>query len=311
MKGKSLLLVVRPESLEDFRSIAKKIRKIDPYIDVLIFSVSVNSDQIPSHFLKQPLLAIYLVEPPPEDFENSFPMLVVKKMNKYEEYVHFKKHNLPSLPIEPFYLGMTLDPLIYGEYVVLKPQNMQSTGKDVNMVPTKLISTLKISDFPEGHLIHNDDYYVQKFLRTSYKPVHHRVTVFIDEVILSSKTILNSDYPPPSESLKDRLKKTIAANDTANRQVWLFKDESINQFALDVAKTFPKNVLFGLDILKEEETGKLYILETNIGGNVWHFSSDAGKVYRNDLGGRKPLITQYNALDRVAETIVRKMDEIN
>ena len=121
---------------------------------------------------------------------------------------------------------------------------------------------------------------------------------------------MNSDYPHPSDHLKTRLTKTIAANFVKNRHVCLFKDSKINEFAINIAKTFPKNPMFGIDILLEEETGKLFALETNLGGNTWHFSSNIGKEYRFDLGGRNQLIRQYNAWDRVAESLVRKINEL-
>jgi hypothetical protein len=117
--NRSLLLVVRPESIDDFREIARRIRKIDPTIDVLIFGNGVDPTKIPSHFLSQPLLSIYLVNPPPDDCVPQSGQLAVKRLNKIQEYEHFKKHNIPSLPIEEFNWGMTLDESIYGDWAVL------------------------------------------------------------------------------------------------------------------------------------------------------------------------------------------------
>jgi hypothetical protein len=88
---RSLLLVVRSESINDFREIARRVRKIDSAIDVLIFGDTVDTTKIPSHFLKQPLLSIYLVNLPPEDFVPQSGQLAVKPLNKLQEYEHFKK----------------------------------------------------------------------------------------------------------------------------------------------------------------------------------------------------------------------------
>ena len=253
----------------------------------------------------------YLCNPPPDNFAHKSPMLAVRGIDKIAEYQHFKKHNIPCLPIEQFKWGMNLDSKVYGDWVVLKPQSIQSTGKDVNMIPTILISKLNLSDFPEDHLIRQDGYYVQKFVKTGIRPTHYRVGIFIDSITYSTKTVMNSDYPSDNDDLRTRLSKTIAANFVSNRHVCLYKDLKLNEFAINVAKTFPKIPLFGIDVLIEEQSGKLFALETNSGGNTWHFSSNIGKQYRTDLGGRNQLIGQYNAWDKVAECLVRKINELS
>jgi hypothetical protein len=308
---KGLILVFRSESIDDFKDIAWRVYKIDSSIQVFGFSDRIDPKKIPREFFNLPHLVIYLCNPPPDNFSYHSPMLAVRGIDKIAEYQHFKKHNIPCLPIEQFKWGMTLDPEVYGDWVVLKPQSIQSTGKDVNMIPTILISKLNLSDFPEDHLIRQDGYYVQKFVKTGIRPTHYRVGIFIDSITYSTKTVMNSDYPSDNDNLRTRLSKTIAANFVSNRHVCLYKDLKLNEFAINVAKTFPKIPLFGIDVLIEEETGKLFALETNSGGNTWHFSSSIGKQYRTDLGGRNQLIEQYNSWDKVAECLVRKINELS
>ena len=104
---------------------------------------------------------------------------------------------------------------------------------------------------------------------------------------------------------------SVASNQHASRTAELVKDPEVNELALKVAKTLPQNPLMAIDILRDEETGKLYVLELNLGGNVWHFSS---KMVRNlpgyDSAARKKLVLQYNAWDRAAEALVRKTHEL-
>lgn len=301
-KNKTLILVVRSESIEDFRSIAKRIRKIDPNMDIIIFGGEIYSHQIPNHFLNQPTLTIYLVNPPlikkPSD-------LAVKHLSKIDEYEHFKQHNIPCLPIEKFQWGMTPNESIYGDWVVIKPENVNSSGKDINMIPTKAISSLKSSDFPLDHLIHQDDYLVQKFIKTGQKSAQYRAGIFLDEVIYSRIFTSDIDYPSPGTDLK-RLLKTSVASNVENRSVGRIVDDAMNCLALEVAKSLPQLPLFGIDILKDETSGKLYVLEINAGGNVWHFSSLSTKKYNVD---RKALVLQYNAWDRCAEALIRKVNE--
>ena len=90
----------------------------------------------------------------------------------------------------------------------------------------------------------------------------------------------------------------------------LIKNNQLNEVALRVSSTFPDNPLFGIDIIRDQETGNLFVLETNLGGNTWHFSSEMGHVGREQMGGRKAMVLQYNAWDRAAEALVRKVNEV-
>ena len=83
-------------------------------------------------------------------------------------------------------------------------------------------------------------------------------------------------------------------------------NEEINQLALDVAKSFRQNPLFGVDVIYDYASGKFFVIEANLGGNVWHFSSSHGREKRGiDYTLRKLMIMQYKAWDRASEALVR------
>ncbi|CEN56681.1 hypothetical protein [Candidatus Methylopumilus turicensis] len=304
---KAVIVVYREENAEDFQQIARRVKRLDSSLGVAMVPEFLTSKMVPPEFLQLPLLVIYLCNPPETEFAIAA-KIAVKEMSKIEEYEHFKRNNLPCLPIERFRWGMELDPKIYGDWVVLKPEHIQSTGKDVNMVSTKLIPTLTIQNFPEEHLIRQDSYLVQNFIKCGETPTHFRVTVFLNEVLFSSRARSKLSYPKTDSSLM--LNTTVASNMRENRSTQLFQDEEINNFARMVANAFPQNPLLGIDILKDDLTGKLYVLEVNLGGNTWHFSSLIGEGYRFDLGGRNAMVRQYNAWDKAASALVRKTHEL-
>jgi predicted ATP-grasp superfamily ATP-dependent carboligase len=133
----------------------------------------------------------------------------------------------------------------------------------------------------------------------------------LDEVIYSANGRLNFPYPSEDLNIKALLNISVASNQHASRTAELVKDPEVNELAIKVAKTLPHSPLMAIDFLRDEETGKLYVLELNLGGNVWHFSS---KMVRNlpgyDSAARKKLVLQYNAWDRSAEALVRKTHEL-
>ena len=306
---KALIVVHRNESADDFQQIARRIRKLDPSIGVTMVSDFLTSKMLPAECLNLPMLVIYLCNPPPTEFKVAT-KIAVKVMSKIEEYEHFKQHNIPCLPIERFRWGMELDPETYGDWVVLKPENMTSTGASVNMVPTKLLPTIKIEDFPEDHLIHKDSYLVQKFVKTGEFPTHYRVLVFLGEILYSVKSTQKSAYPKQLDDINELLKSSVASNLTGHRTATLTIDKRVNEFGLNVSNAFPEHPLLGIDVIKDEQSDALYVLEVNLGGNTWAFSSKLSHLFREAMGGRQAMVIQYNAWDRAAEALVRKTHEL-
>ena len=64
---KGLIVVFRKESAQDFIAIAKRVRKIDPTIALLMVPDGFDPKKLPPIFYTLPTLVIYLVNPP--DFE--------------------------------------------------------------------------------------------------------------------------------------------------------------------------------------------------------------------------------------------------
>lgn len=306
---KGLVVVYRKESAQDFIDIARRIRKIDPTIALLMIPNNLDPKKLPPIFYTLPTLVIYLVNPPNYEFSN-VKKLAVKSIGKLDEYEHFKKHGIACLPIQQFKGGMVLDSDIYGDWVVLKPENVNSTGKDINMVPTKMIPLLTKEDFPEDHLVHQDSYLVQRLVNTGVNPNHYRVCIFLGSVLYSTRSELNLPYPDINSPLNKLLATTVASNLRPQRKIELHKNHDVIKLALFVADSLSDIPLLGVDIIRDASTGDYYVIETNSGGNTWHFSSEIGAGMRVDIGGKSKLVGQYNAWDRAAEALVRKTHEL-
>ena len=305
---KGLIVVFRKESAQDFIDIAKRVRKIDPAIALLMVPDGFDPKKLPPIFYTLPTLVIYLVNPP--DFEfTKVKKLAVQGLSKLEEYEHFKAHGIPCLPIERFEKGMYLDSAVYGDWIVLKPENMTSTGKDINMVPTKMIPLLTKDDFPKDHLMHQDSYLVQRLVKTGSNPIHYRVSIFLGSVLYSTRSELNLPYPDINAPLIQLLASTVASNLRPHRKIELHKNEEVIKLALLVADSLSDAPLLGIDIIQDADTGEYFVIETNSGGNTWHFTSEAGRGMVSDLGGRNQLVRQNMAWDVAAEALVSKTHE--
>jgi hypothetical protein len=84
----------------------------------------------------------------------------------------------------------------------------------------------------------------------------------------------------------------------------------------------PDIPILGVDIVPEEKSKKLYVLECNPGGNTWHFSAGStAAIRRQFVGGKQEsakraetwcqlMIGQFDAFDRTAEVLVQKVREL-
>jgi hypothetical protein len=69
-------------------------------------------------------------------------------------------------------------------------------------------------------------------------------------------------------------------------------------------EAFPECPVIGVDIVRDSQSGRLYVLEVNPHGAVWHLSSTLGK--KMDPGHVRDLYAQFNALDRAADLLIEK-----
>ena len=49
------------------------------------------------------------------------------------------------------------------------------------------------------------------------------------------------------------------------------------------AGAFPEIPLLGVDVIRDADTGRLFVLEVNSSGYVWHFSSKTGRSIQQEF----------------------------
>jgi glutathione synthase/RimK-type ligase-like ATP-grasp enzyme len=69
-------------------------------------------------------------------------------------------------------------------------------------------------------------------------------------------------------------------------------------------RAFPECPVLGVDIVRESQSGRLYVLEVNPHGAVWHLSSENSKTY--DPQFIRELYAQFNALELAADLLIQK-----
>ncbi|MEJ0098013.1 MAG: hypothetical protein WDM84_08965 [Bauldia sp.] len=86
----------------------------------------------------------------------------------------------------------------------------------------------------------------------------------------------------------------------------LIKEPDVMALAGPIHAAIPEVPLKGCDLLREEGTGKLFVIEANCRGNTWHFSSTHLAESRKKMGPEYELQRrrQFDAMRTAARVLV-------
>ncbi|WP_119391373.1 hypothetical protein [Taklimakanibacter lacteus] len=325
MAKRNLIIVHRgPEYEKDFREIAKKVVAIDK--DISVYAVPNQSTvQLPSLAWMWPTLVVSLTSEYRLQIKRGS-VLNNLKIEKLAQYKVFREADISTPATLPFQFGTMLDPLLFGEFVLIKPMDLgiTSTGLGVQLFRRHRLERMQPNDFPPDHPIHQarDGYLVQRFVDTGPNPSFHRIQTFFGKVIYSWHSTLQQPRCP-LDAPDAEIERTVIASQGGEKNRKLVKEPDIIALAEKVGAAFPTIPLLAIDVLREEGSGKLYVLECNPGGNTWHFSSKIGAKLRLGFGkaevngaerahqiARRMFMEQYGAFDIVARTLVEKTHQL-
>jgi hypothetical protein len=313
MKVKKLLVIsIRDECFDDFLNIAKRVNRLDSSIGILIRNGIFHPSEIPLQYQNIPLLTLYLVNPP--DF---LPVrghtLCVKDLGKLDEYTNFVAAGVAIPKVKPYIIGETVDPAEWGDFVVLKPVHSSHAIGNV-LVPTNWLTQIERNRIPATHPLASSPYLLQQFVDTGSHAMSYRVINFLGQplVCISWRRTRAIKYPDTLDEIFSNESFTSNFKQEKNmfdeREFKIANDEEVVKFSSQVFNAHPDLPLQGIDIVRDEKSRKLYVLENNSGGNVWTFSNAISPTLK--AIGRKALVTQFMAFDRAAEILVKKTHEL-
>jgi hypothetical protein len=326
MPEQNLVIIHRgPEYERDFQEIAEKISAIEPKVSVYPVEQRA-SHAMPDEDWKRPTLTVALAAHFKADIRRG-PILMNRNIHKPEQYKAFVQAGLPTPPTLRYSPGMKLDPIMFGELVVLKPTSpdIASYGRGIQLFRRRKLEAMRMVDFPRDHLIRRDrnGFIVQRFIDTGPLLPLYRVTTLFGVPLFCWLEKERVPLPPPGQSDAEIESRRIVSNTGDFRERYPYSEDQILDLAVRVGKAMPDVPLLGTDIICEEKSGKPFVLECNPGGNTWHFSSKLTAGVRQRMGGltlvgqkkaellgRQMLIDQFGAWDRAAEVLVQKTREL-
>jgi hypothetical protein len=201
-----------------------------------------------------------------------------------------------------------LDPDEWGPYVIIKPSAFvaASLGRGVEVKRTEEVIYQDPKDFPEDHPGRKGPMIVQRYIDTGQEIQGHRLATLFGRTLYANVNMYLERRPRISDVPDLREFRYFAVEDIGEViKRRYFDDPDILALGSKINACFPEVPLQSIDILREEATRRLFVLEINPGGNTWHFSSYAAERQRRTLGGLR-LEDQFQAFDVAADVLIEK-----
>ena len=299
------LLVAKPQQLDlaDFEAIAAHIRERAPDIEPFVIPDSMHPpDQaLIARALSKPFL---LFCPMPLEFfrPSGGKQYVGRPIPKLDEMEALKRIGTPVPRWALIKPGIKLDPKVWGELVVLKPvAGSLSDGVELRMA--KDVAYRLPNSYPPKHPGRTSAMMAQVFIDPGPEAARLRVLTLFGEPLYAEEIKIPA-VERPEVLTADRLKEIpIVTTGSKVRLRRFIYDADVLDMARHMSRVLPDVPLKACDIIREWKTGKLYVLEVNPGGNVWHFSSPIG---RRELVNGERREAQFDAFSLAANLLIER-----
>jgi hypothetical protein len=305
---RNLIIIHRgPEYERDFDEITSRVIALDR--DIITYHLPAGlSVDLPESTWQRPTLTVALTPKFKLQVKRGR-ILKCRPIGKLQQQEILRSSSLPTPPAARFEFGMKLDPIMFGEFVLLKPLNprLQSKGQGVHVMRRSRVEALAPRDVGRNHPILHDKhgYIVQKFISTGEKATTYRVATFLGSILFSAK--YQSNNSSPSLSSPDTLIESGDFTQKGDKTITFEYEEDILSLARKVAPAFEDFPLLGVDFVRDCKSSKLYVLEVNPGGNTWHFSSSMwAERRRKNPELALSMKDQLGAFDVAAKALVEK-----
>lgn len=226
--------------------------------------------------------------------------MVAHNSSKAEQAEWFASTGLPHPTTKLIEIDTELDEKSWGPFTVVKP-NRLGQGRGIRLVRTSDVKWRAPDSWPKGDDRHGRQLIAQQFINTGQHSRSHRVFSVLGQPIYSIVSEASEKLELPDPSGKDAVDLDIAVQ-SGHRVIKMSHDDDVISLAKSVHQKFPHLPTLGIDIIREEETGRLFLLEMHPAGGTWHLSTPHGLKHQRDHG--LDYYGQFNALDTIAKALI-------
>ena len=314
LERRHLILVMQPglQRVPDFFDIAREIAKQSPEIVTHILTHEHTVADVPSQNWSYPTLTVSF-NSTGRFIPRRGRVLKNRQIKKLDQFARFKACGIDTPHTERFEYGKVYDEGVFGQFAVLKllPLNLTSTGKSIQLFRTSSLAALKPSDLPADHFMRKAPCLAQQYIDTGDRPHYYRVLTVLGEPVLWMKVISPSARGDLTEADLDVSTVIVDPRSSVSTESHPLQDrlsydvpEDVLSFARYVFQAFPDVPLQACDIIRDKDTGKLFIIEINAGGNTWDFSSNRVAKGVEMLGGRDALVKVFDPWPKAASALI-------
>lgn len=297
----NLVLVHHPDrqSASDFLTIRNMMVGPAPDIDVHVLSLATPP---PANFwptmAKRPTLIFSFASTRIDPMARGR-RIVSLAINKMEEINLMKAAGFAVPEARLISPGLTLDEAEWGPFTVVKP-NRGIRGRGVRLVRTRDLGWVDTAKLPTDHPHFEHELVAQRYVETGPYVACYRVMTLLGRPIYCVTSTATERLPEFDSAGSEALNVPVAANGM-KRKMALCHDEDVIELATSLHAALPHLPVMGVDIIREYATGRLYLLEFNSHGFVWHLSSKLGYSQQRDNGIN--FYSQFHALETMAEAL--------
>ena len=194
-------------------------------------------------------------------------------MNKAQELARLRQAGVPVPDWTVVSPDTSLDPEEWGPYVVEKPTRGHRGGF-VRIRRTRRVRYRPPDTFAKDHPGRKSPLIAQRFVYTGEWPTSYRVSTLFGHVLASYRQTTKGRGVSLPARWDVRGGISIVSN-TRDMTLDLDAEEDVKALASRTHDTaFPDVPALSIDIVRDAETGSLYVLETHPHGS-WMFSTDA------------------------------------
>lgn len=296
------------QAIEDFIAIGERIAARAPNIAVMIANTRQRDPRLEDMASLRPTL---IVSPTPLGAFTPRRGRVYQgqAISKDAQLARLAALGIPVPRTEMLRPGVTLDPTLWGSHVMIKPTSSRSSGGvGFTIVPTEKVSFRQPDHYPEGHPGRLAPLMIQQFVVTGPTARHYRVNTLFGRALYCLLN-LSTDALPDLASVRDELTSNVLAtnsHDPSRRAFELVAEEDVIALAARCHAAFPNVPLKGIDIIRDQNTGQLYVLELNCTSNTWHISSNYFAPFRTGPISKEKMVAQFSAFDIAAAALIER-----
>lgn len=286
------------ETTADLESIARHVEELDPRIGAVVLRKDRLHRLFHSYLWAMPALSVAMKL---TGGRTLLPgrLLTSRLLLKASEY---KRLEAAGLPVPKWTLitpDTVLDPAEWGPYVIKKPND----GGLGALVRVKRTGRVRYEP-PEAFESYGQrGMLAQEFIYTGKWPESFRVMTLLGHCILCYHQITVGRGKPLMERWGFRTAPgTSIVSNTMDMQITMIKDPDVISLCERAHRSaFPDIPLLGFDVIRDADTGKLYILECHPHGPAWLFSSARGRSVQEKF--HIDFVAQYDGLRKCAEIL--------